>query len=53
MKVAKENIYVPLNDDGLSWLAVAEGGEVTDDDLKRLGLRKNDPRLDEVKPAKD
>jgi hypothetical protein len=54
MKVAKEHIYEPLDEEaGLSRLAIPAGDEVTDDDLKRLGLRKNDPRLEEVKPEKD
>ena len=54
MKVATENVYEPLDEEaGLSRLAIAAGDEVTDADLKRLGLRKSDPRLEEVKPEKD
>lgn len=54
MKVATENIYESLDDEaGLSRLAIPAGDEVTDEDLKRLGLRKSDPRLREVKPGKN
>lgn len=54
MRVAKENIYEPLDEEaGLSRLAIPAGDEVTDEDLKRLGLRKSDPRVEEAKPEKD
>lgn len=50
MRVATENIYEPLDEAaGLSRLAIPAGSEVTDEDLKRLGLKKNDPRLAEAK----
>jgi hypothetical protein len=54
MRVAQENIYAPLDEDaGLSVLAIPAGDEVTDADLKRLGLKKDDPRLEGAKPEKD
>jgi hypothetical protein len=54
MRVAAENIYEPIDETaGLSRLAIPAGSEVTDEDVKRLGLKKNDPRLEEVKPEKD
>lgn len=52
MKIAAENIFEPIDEEaGLSRLAIAAGSPVSDEDMKRLGLRKNDPRLEEVKPA--
>ena len=54
MKIAAEHIYEPIDQEaGLSRLAIAAGDVVTAEDMKRLGLRKNDPRLEEAKPTKD
>ncbi len=53
MRITTEHIYEPVDEQaGLSVLAIAAGSEVTDDDLKRLGLRKNDPRFENVEPEK-
>jgi hypothetical protein len=54
MKVATEHIYEPLDEEaGLSRLAIAAGSPVSDEDMKRLGLKKSDPRLEEAKPDED
>jgi hypothetical protein len=50
MRVAAEPIYETLDEErGLSRLAIPAGSEVSDDDLKRLSLKKNDPRLGQAK----